>query len=290
MQALIDMDVLVYEVGFAAQYKDDDGEPRVRGWDWVEESILQRIKEIEEEVWADEPSKFFLTTSEYTTYEYSKARRGEGEAETFKDNFRTEVATTKPYKGERKQEKPYHYLNIISHAIHQLGAVVVQGVEADDAICMEMVKAEAEGREVVCCSRDKDLAICPGLHYRWPCGKQLAWGPELVTELGWLKMEGNKLRGCGLSFFFSQMLMGDVCDNIPGLPRWGPKKAYGVLKDCKSESELKKVVLDLYKEVMGEGWDTYAIEQSKLLWMVQGLTEDGEPVHYDILGGYDNGV
>jgi len=289
MQALIDADILVYEVGFAAQYKDDDGEPQVRGWDWVEEALLQRIKEIESEVWADEPHRFFLTTSEYAYDEYCKTERGAREAgeTTYKENFRASVATSKPYKGSRKQEKPFHYRNIICHFIHQLGAEVVQGVEADDVISMELVKAAKEGREVVCCSRDKDLAITPGLHYRWSCGKQLAWGPELVTKLGYIKMEGNKLRGCGLSFFYSQMITGDGADNIPGLPRYGPKKAYNALVDCKSEEELKKVTLDLYKEVIGDGWEEYAREQSKLLYMIQELDEDGEPVHYDVLGGYD---
>src|SRR3546814_8237009 len=100
---------------------------------------------------------------------------------------------------------------------------------------------------VISCSRDKDLRINPGLHYRWECGKQLADGPTFVTELGHLELSSGtskKLRGSGLKFFYAQLITGDTVDNISGLPKHGPVRAFNELSECGTEEDRKSTRLN----------------------------------------------
>src|SRR3546814_9056731 len=123
--------------------------------------------------------------------------------------------------------------------------VVTEGMEADDKICIDQYADILEHQygemNVISCSRDKDLRINPGLHYRWECGKQLADGPTFVTELGHLELSSGtskKLRGSGLKFFYAQLITGDTVDNISGLPKHGPVRAFNELSECGTEEEL----------------------------------------------------
>jgi 5'-3' exonuclease len=58
------------------------------------------------------------------------------------------------------------------------------------------------------------------------------------------------------------LLTGDGVDNIPGLKGIGPKKAAKILKDCVTEQELYKAVLEAY-----DGNVEYLTEQGQLLWL-----------------------
>ena len=40
--------------------------------------------------------------------------------------------------------------------------------------------------------------------------------------------------------------MGDIADNIKGLEKCGPVKAYELLKDCSTKEECEKVVIDAF--------------------------------------------
>ena len=287
MKCLVDLDMLVYEVAFGAEYKNDLGEKRYRSWEWVEESLHQKIREIEEECFSDEPSELFLTTSETLHKIRAKHAKSTGlpDIAPFEPNFRFEVAKSKVYKGTRKQEKPANYKNVLAYMVSHLNPTVYEGMEADDALCITAMKAERAGEEVVICSRDKDLRICPTNHYQWGMGKSPSWGPEKVSKGGWIEMSKSYIKGGGMLFFYSQLLTGDGVDNIGGLAGVGPKGAYNALKDCKSNKQAHKVVVDMYKKKMGDDWQEYLVEQSKLLWMVQDLDSEGQVVHYDILKG-----
>ena len=285
MKALIDADVLVYEIGFSGQVIDKDtGELEIMGFDFVSDLLDQRIKEIEAEVWATEPSLLFLTGDKKINkiLNKEKIRLGEEEIE-LKPNFRIETAKTKVYKGTRKQQKPYHYDNIRAYMLATYPCVVADGMEADDVMAMYLYDSHVSGKlDVICCTRDKDLRMVPGLHFGWQCGKQLQFGPKRVTELGEieLKKSGKKIEGTGMKFFYSQLLTGDKVDNIPGLPKFGPVKAYKLLNGCNSELELYNVVKEEYQKFHGDIWKESLREQADLLWMVRELDEDGNPVKY----------
>jgi 5'-3' exonuclease len=185
----------------------------------------------------------------------------------FTPNFRYEVAVTKPYKGTRKNPKPFHFYNIMVYLLAEYDTRVARkGVEADDAMCIHQTSKE----DTIICSRDKDLRMCPGWHYTWECGLQRAIGPHFTDEIGTLyKNTKGEVIGYGLKFFFYQMLVGDSADNIPGLPRAGKAAAFTALADLTTEDELFAAVTTMYKEKLGEGAGPYFREQADLLWMQQ---------------------
>lgn len=159
--------------------------------------------------------------------------------------------------------------------------VVALGMEADDLICVELVKS-GDKLDVICCSRDKDLRMVPGMHYGWECGRQAQYGPARVTELGELILSKDRkvVKGNGLKFFYSQLITGDSTDTIPGLPGGGPVLSYEQLHDATTEGELFERVRSLYEERVGEDYRTYLREQADLIWMIRELNEDGSPVKY----------
>ena len=67
----------------------------------------------------------------------------------------------------------------------------------------------------------------------------------------------------GLKSFYKQMLMGDVADNIPGLPGVGAKSPLlKKLEECETELECFELVWKAYKTKFGDwllgtpwGWD-----------------------------------
>ena len=181
MIPLIDGDILLYEIGFACQRKDEP----LPSFDFVKEVLDNRIEGICRAVEATQPPRIFLT--------------GKG-------NFRNDIAIKKGYKANRAETpKPFHYNNIKAVLIHSYGATVVEGAEADDAICYEQMVGES----TIICSRDKDLRMVPGWHYSWECGKQGEKLPNLVTDFGefWTAKLPKELLGTGMCLFYAQCLI-----------------------------------------------------------------------------------
>jgi hypothetical protein len=262
MIPLIDADVLRYEVG--AICEREEGDPS--SWDYCEEVLRRKIEQICVAAGGTRPPILFLTG---------------------KENFRNDVAVSKPYKGKRKPDKPYHWQNITVFMFNQYDTRLVEGLEADDLMAIEQCSAAKwykEEYQTVICTRDKDLRMVPGWHYGWECGAQREYGPLLVDDKGAIELIEHttpsgkvvkKLKGTGMWFFYSQLLTGDGVDNIPGLPRCGPVKAYSILMDSDG-TDTWEIVKQVYEE---GGYDeAYLYEQVDLLWMVRELHEDGSPV------------
>ena len=144
-------------------------------------------------------------------------------------NFRDEIAKTKKYKGNRdKYRKPAWYDEIRTYLINTWKAEVVNGIEADDAV------ADALDEEHKCIvSIDKDLNQIAGWHYNW-----------VKDEL--YNVEPFEAQRC----FWLQMIMGDVTDNIQGIPGYGPKKAEKYL-DMFDPHEWEQAVMELYENEYG---------------------------------------
>lgn len=100
--------------------------------------------------------------------------------------------------------------------------------EADDALGIEHQK---DPYNSILCSIDKDFKQLEGHHYNFV--KQ-----EMFTV-----SEKEALIN-----FYTQLLVGDTIDNIPGLWRVGPKRAGDILKDAKTEDELFEKTLEAYKK------------------------------------------
>jgi len=290
MKALIDADILVYEIANCGQYLDpESGELIVREFDYVASLLDDKIREIEALVWATEPSVLYLTGDRKLIKSINKKKKHQGEALIeFKPNFRFETAKKKEYKGQRVQEKPFHYANIREYMLANYECVIAEGMEADDMICVELIR-NGNALSVICCSRDKDLRMVPGMHFGWECGRQPQFGPQRVDFLGELRLKEHvsakgvrsyTIKGEGIKFFYSQLITGDGTDNIPGLPGGGPVLAFKSLADCGSEELLFERVAGLYEAKYGEDWRVELIEQADLLWMIRELNEDGSPVKY----------
>jgi 5'-3' exonuclease len=305
MKCLIDLDILLYEVGSLGQYVDEITEEIVmKSFDDVASAFDQRVKEIEAEVWATEPSLFFMTNNKqlYKEKEKKKAKALKRATKKLEENplddvakdlvdvyqpskyapnFRDNVAKKKEYKGNRKESKrPLHYQNLVEYVCATRDVICAEGCEADDLLAI--YQCEAEPLTTVICSRDKDLKIIPGMHYGWACGNQQAFPLTKVTKVGTLDLlGGKKLTGTGLKFFYSQILTGDVTDNYPGLPRCGGVKAFKALNECTSEEEMFEAVKEFYRAKYGDDeWHAEMNEQAQLAWMVCELDEDGGLVHY----------
>ena len=276
MKPLIDGDVIRYEVASCGQFIDN-GELIIRNFDGVEELLHLKIEEICEAVGATEPPILFLTNDAKLQDRLNRRAVKEGRpTQEYIPNFRHEVATVKPYKGTRKGEKPYHFDNITTYMMANFDVRIANGYEADDALGAYQCAHE----NTVICSRDKDLRMIPGMQYSWECGKQPEWGPEEVEDFGYITLsDSNILKGVGIKFFFSQMLTGDTVDNIPGLPKCGPVKAYKLLEDCETEKQCVDIVRQAYKDKYAEKAPERLQEQAQLLWIAREIV-DGQVVAY----------
>jgi hypothetical protein len=272
-QPLIDADILVYEIAATGQYIDEDGETRLRPWDWVEETIDFRIKSICEAVEATEKPILYLTGDEYLWKVKARVRPS---LPSYEPNFRIERAKLRTYKGTRKVDKPFYYNSIRAYLVVVYDAFVSIGCEADDEMAMEQTRRPSE---TIICTRDKDLRQVAGKHYGWESGLQAEFGPSSYDELGTIKLirgkSSTKIVGGGFKFFASQLLTGDIVDNIIGLPKYGPVKVASLLGDSKSIRDLLSRVQQEYQIVYPEDWKTQLREQCDLLWMIRERNEDG---------------
>ena len=166
-----------------------------------------------------------------------------------KGNFRYDVATILPYKGNRKDlQKPFHYDNIRQFLVDVYDAKVSEGVEADD-----MIGLNHDPEEDLIASLDKDLKGIPGLHYDWVKNK-CYWVTDGEADYN----------------FYSQVLTGDSIDNILGLYGVGTKsKLLQNLSELRGAEEMFNFVKEQYQSRFGSYWRQFMFESCHLLWILQ---------------------
>ncbi len=217
MLVLIDGDIVTYRAGFS-RYADN-----LLSAIGVTDSIIEGIMEtLQEDV-----GLVYIT--------------GEG-------NFRDEIAVTKPYKGNRKADKPEFYNEIRQYLLKEHEAILCNGEEADDSIAI----AATQNPDSIIASIDKDFDQVPGWHYNFVKNKKY-----YVTEEE------------ALLNFYMQFLVGDVIDNIEGVRGIGPVKARKLLED-KTEIEMFNVCVEKL------GYER-AVENGSLLYLRRVEGEMWEP-------------
>lgn len=194
-------------------------------------------------------------------------------------NFRHDIAKQAPYKGNRKQPRPYHYKNVTEYLKFKYNATVVDGMEADDMLAIRQTEL---GDKSVIVSRDKDLRMVKGWHYGYAMSNQPEKDLEYIDEIGYLIKHKSKLIGGGLKWFYAQCIMGDKTDNILGIPKAGPIAAFKALNELTTEEEMKDATLQLYKNYFGEQAEEAFIENARLVWMVTSLDGEGKPVMWNL--------
>lgn len=306
MKPLIDCDILFYEIGVQGQYVDEEGNVVKLPFDEVAKKFDEAVAGICTDVWATEAPLLVFSHNKliHKQEEAAKERKSEQlkkRLEKVEDeekaaeiverleelkptkydaNFREKVAKVKVYKGNRTNERPLHFMNLVRYAQAHYETVCAKGLEADDLLAV--IQLTSPPGTTIICSRDKDLKQIPGNHYGWESGKQRAFGPEHVKDPGYLKLsgDGKKLSGTGLLFFYAQVLTGDVTDNYPGCPKVGPKKAYELLFDKETEEQMFYAVLGKFQHVYQDEARERMLEQAQLAWMIRELNEDGSPKHW----------
>jgi len=263
---LIDGDVLAYVHSSVGNHDVYDEEGSVinhviEPFDWLSQALRNHVDAIQEACGSSIEPFMFLTGD---------------------TNFRNDVAKLKPYKGNRKAEKPYHLANMRAHIRGHYNTYLSRGCEADDLLAIAQTQYRKEGIKSIIATIDKDLLQVPGYHYRWEgynFGEKIV---HLVDEFGYLEEKGKKVEGCGYIWFCYQALVGDTADNIAGLPMCGPKKAYKALCECVTAQEAFGIVLTLYQEKYGETAFKELTEQATLVWMIRERDEKGGLVHFNL--------
>jgi len=254
---LFDGDIIVYRAGFAA-----DADPfymlaRLHRAKMLVELMIRRAQD----KIGDHQYQIYLTNGD------------------LKCNNRYHIAKTKGYKANRKGEKPTTYHDLRRWMVEKLGAIVVTGIEADDALGM---RAHEEG--VTIASIDKDLMTVPGRHYNLETAEivqvtnpgklllQIRHVPEYVSKKTGKIVRAHDvktLKGYGFKFYCAQMLMGDEADNIPGLRLYGDVKAFTKLEKCATIRGMWAQVLREYRKM--KAMDRLE-EIKQLLWIQQQYT------------------
>ena len=213
LMPIIDGDILCYRVGFACNEEPEKVAIRTMA-DMLEELI-------------------FIELSSNIHVGYL----------TGKENYRHDIAKTKPYKGNRKDApRPVHLHSLREYLITAWDFRVADGQEADDAIG---IHATLTRDSSIIVSIDKDLDMIPGHHYN-PVKKDHYYVNDKVA----------------LKNFYRQILTGDKVDNIEGLRGIGPKKADKILGDFDTDLAMYEAVLKAY-----DGDAERVLENGQLLWI-----------------------
>lgn len=150
-----------------------------------------------------------------------------------KDNFRYVIFPE--YKANRIGAYRPKWEAVTKKALaDEMGASWYDGAEADDILAIRQTEL---GDNSIIISIDKDMKQVPGWHYSWELTRH-----EVVTrqaERVYVTPEE------GFRNFYTQLIIGDASDGIPGCPGKG-KKAATILNDLHSEQEMFKEVRALY--------------------------------------------
>lgn len=239
MIPLVDSDLITYRVGFTTQ-DDDEGIAS-----WRTDDLMRRI------IGDAKEYRAFLTSND-------------------KSNFRFQLFPE--YKAHRTKPKPKHYDHIRRHLKLVWAAEEVFEQEADDAL------AQAQTKDTIICTIDKDLDQIAGWHYNF------------------VKEEKYKINEVGaLRSFYWQCLVGDKpVDNIEGCPGIGKVKATRILEGCETEKEMLEEIVQKYQKAYqgsDHDWVEKLLLAGNLLWIRRILgqpwvLQNGEVVSKDVLENY----
>lgn len=164
-------------------------------------------------------------------------------------------------------------------------------------------------KHIVLCKTHKDnVEECMSCSGRQPCAplsfirgaKKGQVKTKRIKDGTRISQSVDKLRGAGLKFFYSQLLVGDSADNYPGIPGVGMTRAFEVLNPLNTEEELHNAVLEEYTKKYGDSSlatnyrggrlrltaEQYMAEQGRLAWMQRESGEVWRP-EIQLPGGED---
>lgn len=138
--------------------------------------------------------------------------------------FRYELAVTKPYKGDRPSSPEWYtkWAGVIkAHLRDKWKFVVVNNIEADDAVSIAATELRFLDINHIIAGADKDLLQIEGNHYNIRSHTRTYISPvEALHNL------------------YRQILIGDVTDGIEGLKGIGKKKASQFIDGLATEYDM----------------------------------------------------
>jgi hypothetical protein len=265
----VDGDVIVYRAGYAAEhtlyhvhYRGEDGAQATISFDgandykaWLEKSGLSPIDYwVENEIQVeDESLAVYNVRSIIGAIAEDLQVDTEDEIVVYlsgPDNYRNGIAQVKPYKGNRDPtRKPVHATALKQYIRNAYNCKVSDGQEADDDMGIAHFSMWEVDPDSTCIATiDKDLDTIPGMHYNFVTKESYLVSPEEASK-----------------FFWQQMVSGDPVDNIPGVPKWGKKKAADYV--AKHWPDIVPAVRALYVQGYGEKADEVMLEMGRLLYI-----------------------
>lgn len=195
------------------------------------------------------------------------------------DNFRYQVAITKPYKGNRERELPVSYDTIMEYLVHKYAGITIKYVETDDAIAQLARMLRNEGREYVIVSDDKDLNQIPGWHYKhskeeWIRGDDLIFYRQTFKMKDGVPHYTSTLDATGEFKVWLQMIVGDTSDNISGVLGAGLKAAAtnGFAPGI-TMADAKLIVWSMYIRAYPADYREKFLENYRLLKLINNSTK-----------------
>lgn len=196
-------------------------------------------------------------------------------------------AVQQEYQANRAGKEPPEHLSAVrNYIISDCVSIGHTDQEADDGLAQALYNDPANA---VMCSRDKDLRMVPGLHYDMDLAEFVEVPAGSYGSL-WIDdtKSQKKLVGYGPAFFFAQCLMGDVADNIKGLPLV-PGEAY--FKVCPTKA-YEKVVYALDMLPSADSSDAMKAHRAKYVEQLDALHSNTKPcgamTAYALLKDIDN--
>ena len=202
-------------------------------------------------------------------------------APTFRhEMYEAYKGTRKPMPEELRQQVP-----LMKEMLTAMGIRIVEqpGLEADDILGTIAFKAEAEGKDAVIVSGDRDLLQLATEHIKIRIPKTKKTGTEI--EDYYAKDVIEKYKVTPTQFIDMKALMGDASDNIPGVPGIGEKTAsaiiekYGSIEAAHADAEnvkpprASKNIVEYYEQaqmskvlatIETNGKIEYQIEEAKM--------------------------
>ncbi len=288
--AYIDGDWIMYAAGFAGQ-KNKYVCPSLHGaqeFPTMTELKEQTIKEVQRDLLDDDyvysrivldpESHFFHSAKNMIQRNVDKIEKKFGEevdAVVLLDgdgNFRSRLATIRPYKGNRVSGKPLMYGAIRQYLLDVWRAEVVHGQETDDEMAIRQTAARSAdplraSRKSIIVAVDKDMLQVPGWHLNPNKGFKFISSKEGTYRL------------------YHQCITGDATDNIGGARKYGPAAATKTLADCKSPAELWDATQAAYHMSIVKHGDVYgglsandaATENMRLVYLRRVHNETWKP-------------
>lgn len=187
-------------------------------------------------------------------------------------NYRNDIATIAPYKGNRK-EKPLFFPQVKQWAFKTYKdiLIVAEGEESDDVVSKmafaEYMRVGENPKQFNVCIAgvDKDLLQIVSHHYNYD-----------KNEYCWVGRTEAAYN------FYTQLLTGDSTDGILGLVDLppeirkhfglkckgiGPKAAEAILDGCETPKQMMSRVVECYELQYKENWYRVMEENCKLLYL-----------------------